>query len=104
MGSGTDPITVLVLAVVSGQPMTPVLSDTLAIAVRKRIEALLTARREPLAATDIDRVEFDVATELMVLAVAMLARLPTVDLEELQDAIEHTIVELAALRDRRGRG
>lgn len=103
MSSHTDPITVIVLMSVGGHEITSGVADTLAAAVRTRIETLLTARRGPLPAEEIDRMEFTVATELMTLAIAMIGRLPQqqVRLEEVGEALTETIVELTRMRDER---
>lgn len=98
-----DPITVLTLLAISGHGVTPQVSDTLACAVRTRVETLLTARRGPLPSEDIDRIEFDVATELMVLGLAIVARLPApaADLAAVVDALSTAAVELQRMADER---
>ncbi len=99
--TAADPITVITLLVLSGHEVTPQISDTLAQAVHLRVETLLTARRGPLDAAEVDRIEFTVATELMTLAVAMIARLPAGDLEAAGEALGETLVELQRMRDDR---
>lgn len=96
-----DPITVLTLLVVSGKDVTPEISDTLAAAVQTRIETLLTARRGPLPAAEVDHIEFTVATELLALGIAMIGRLPSGDLEAAGEALGESLVELQRMRDER---
>lgn len=98
-----DPITVLTLLAIAGHDVTPQVSDTLACAVHTRVEALLTARRGPLPSEDIDRIEFAVASELMVLGLAIIARLPTagVDLDAVVEALSTAAVELQRMADER---
>lgn len=100
----SDPITVLTLMAVSGHDVTPAVSDTLAASVRHRVETLLTARRGPLPAEEIDKIEFEVATELLVLGIAMMSRLPDIDLHSVGDSVGRAVVEMAALRDERRGG
>lgn len=101
-----DPITVLVLTIAANHPVTPYVADALAAAVRTRIETLLASRRGPLSSEEIDRIEFEVATELIVLAIAMMSRLPTwetFDLDGVGSAITQALAELVALREERKR-
>jgi hypothetical protein len=99
-----DPITVLVLTAMSGRDPSPAVLDGLAASIRLRIETLVSARHDPLSEAQRTDLEFAVATELMTLGIAMMARLPEVDLTALHGAIAATIADMGRMRMQRGGG